>query len=261
MTRIDPHCWIGGYPWRHLPSTDADALRAALERERFDGAWVGHLPSAWHRDPSPGNVELYRQLLPHRGVLAPSPTIRPDWPHWGDELARALDEGAQAVRAYPTLVGMGPDHPAWLELGAATAESGLVLVLTQRFEDLRQRHPLDAAGDLTPAHVRALARGTLAHVIVGSPSRAMVEEVHFGLTASERARVWFDTAWLWGPPDDELAHLLRTVGAERFVEGSGWPLRLPEQLRAARDLLPSDVADPAFARPTALVQAVRERRR
>ncbi len=239
MTRVDVHAWIGGYPWRHLPSHDAQSLRDAIEREAIAGAWVGHLPSAWWRDPAPGNRELASALAPHAGVLKPAPCIRPDWPRWRDELAFALDHGAPAVRAYPTLAGLGPDHAAWLELGHAVAEAGMVLVLTQRFEDMRQRHALDVAGDLTAAHVRALARGTRAHVVVGAANRAMIEETHFGLTAAEQERVWYDMSWLWGPPDDELAVLLTTIGANRFVEGSGWPLRLPEQLRAARELLPT----------------------
>lgn len=261
MTRIDPHAWVGAYPWRALPSHDPAALAAMLAREGFTGAWVGHLAAPWHRDPTPSNRELEAWCAPHAGVLVPVPTIRPDWPRWEDELARARDAGLPAVRAYPMHHGLGPDHPAWLALGHAVAAHGLVLVLTQRFEDLRQRHALDQAGDLTPAHVRALARGTGAHVIVGAASRAMIEEVHFGLTAAEQGRVWFDTAWLWGPPEDELALLLETVGARHFAEGSGWPLRLAEQLRAGRELLPAALQRPAYATPDAISAQARERMR
>ena len=260
MTRVDVHAWIGGYPWRHLPSHDPQSLRDALAREQLGGAWVGHLPSAWWRDPAPGNRELVSALARHQGVLWPVLCVRPDWPRWRDEITVALDHGAPAVRAYPTIAGLGPDHGAWLELGHAVADAGLVLVLTQRFEDLRQRHALDVAGDLTTAHVRALARGTRAHLVVGAASRAMIEETHFGLAAAEQQRVWYDMSWLWGPPEDELALLLTTIGANRFVEGSGWPLRLPEQLRAARELLPAALQGADFATADSLVRAARERR-
>ncbi len=259
MTRIDVHAWIGGYPWRHLPSHDALALRDALAREALDGAWVGHLPSAWWRDPALGNRELVVALAAHAGVLRPAPCVRPDWPRWRDEIAFARDVGAPAVRAYPTIAGLGPDHAAWLELGHAVAEAGLVLVLTQRFEDMRQRHALDVAGDLTAAHVRALARGTHARVIVGAASRSMIEETHFGLTATEQRRVWYDMSWLWGPPEDELAQLMTTVGGDRLVEGSGWPLRLSEQLRAARELLPATQSRDEFADIDGVVKSARER--
>ena len=156
---------------------------------------------------------------------------------------------------------MGPEHPAWLELGHAVAEAGVVLVLTQRFEDQRQRHPLDSAADLTAAHVRSLARGTSARVIVGAASRSLIEETHFGLTAVEQGRVWYDVAWLWGPPEDEFALMIETVGPARLVEGTGWPLRLGEQLRSARELLPAVLHGVQLAGADDVLNAVRERPR
>ena len=143
MTRIDPHSWIGGYPWRHLPSSDMNSLLAALEREGLVGAWVGHLPSAWWRDPALGNRDLVALLAPHRERLTPAPCVRPGWPRWRDEIARAVDVGAAAVRAYPAIVQLGPEDSDWIALGDEVARAGLALILTQRFEDLRQRHPLD----------------------------------------------------------------------------------------------------------------------
>ncbi len=258
MTRIDVHAWIGGYPWRHLPAHDPASLCTVLAREELSGAWVAHLPSVWWRDPAPGNRELVAALAPHGGVLRPVPCVRPDWPRWQDELAVARASGAPAVCAYPVQHGLGPDHPAWTELGHAAGAAGLVVRLTMRFEDLRQRHALDSAGDLSAAHVRALVRGSGAHVIVGAASRTLIEETHFGLTTSEQRRVWYDMSWLWGPPEDELAQVIAGVGADRLVTGSGWPLRLPEQLRVARALLPPAAGVVEFASADGIERSARE---
>jgi hypothetical protein len=126
------------------------------------------------------------------------------------------------------------------ELAHACGEVGVALHLTVRFEDLRQRHQLDTAGDLTAAHVRALARlqGSRAAIVVAGAGRELIEEVHWGLPPNEQARVWYDWHWLWGPPEDHFAHLVRTVGAERFAWSSWWPLRLTQQAQALVDLLP-----------------------
>jgi hypothetical protein len=43
--------------------------------------------------------------------------------------------------------------------------------------------------------------------------------------------------------------LLRTLGAERFVYGTHWPLRLTQNSRANLDLLPDDL------RPAAITDA------
>jgi hypothetical protein len=49
--------------------------------------------------------------------------------------------------------------------------------------------------------------------------------------------VFWDFAWVWGPPEDHFAHLDRTIGAERFVYGTHWPLRLTQNPRANLELL------------------------
>jgi len=74
-------------------------------------------------------------------------------------------------------------------------------------------------------------------LLVTHADRAFVEEVHFGSTADEARRIWWDICWIWGPPEDHLATLLDTMGADRFVFGTGQPLRLPENSIAKLDLL------------------------
>src|SRR5690606_30791694 len=114
------------------------------------------------------------------------------------------------------------------ELAHGCASAGLVLLLTTRFEDLRQRSRLDVAGDLSPATVRAVVRASRAAVVVTAAGRDFIAEVHWGLTPAEQRRLWWDISWIWGPPEDHLAQLLRTIGGERFVFGTGWPLRLTQ---------------------------------
>jgi predicted TIM-barrel fold metal-dependent hydrolase len=217
-------------------------LVRVLEREQLSGAWVGHLPSAFYRDPTAGNTALYSALRPFADRLRPVPTVRPDWPNWEGELRMAADHGAPAVRAYPPQWGVGPNDPRMQELAIAAGERGMALVLTVRFEDLRQRHTMDSAGDLSAAAVRWLARaGDDVRLVVTAAGREMIEEVHWGLTPAEQRRVFWDISWIWGPPEDQLAKLFRTVGSSRFVFGTQWPLRLTQTPRANLDLLPEDV--------------------
>jgi hypothetical protein len=86
-------------------------------------------------------------------------------------------------------------------------------------------------------------------LVVTGAGRDLIEEVHWGLTTEEQRRVFWDFAWVWGPPEDHFAHLLRTLGAERFVYGTHWPLRLTQNSRANLDLLPDDL------RPAAITDA------
>jgi hypothetical protein len=248
---IDVNTLIGPYPYRHVPHPDPEALIRVLDREEIEGAWVGHLPSAFYRDPTAGNAALYSTLEPFAHRLKPIPSIRPDWPNWSALLDEANRAGAPAVRAYPQHWGLAPGGAAassLIELAAATGELGLALMLTVRFEDLRQRHPMDSVGDLAPSTIRRLARaGDSVRLVVTAASRDIVEEVHWGLTPEEQRRVFWDISWIWGPPEDHLSKLFRTVGAPRFVFGSQWPLRLVQTPRANLDLLDDDVAKDSLA--------------
>ena len=245
---LDVNTFIGSYPFRHLPHPDPEVLVRVLAREGVREAWVGHLPSAFHRDPAAGNAELLRTIAPFAPVLRAAPIVRPDWPGWRNQLRTLAAERVPAIRAYPQLWGMAPGDTRLAALLEACAEERCALVLTGRFEDLRQRHPLDVAADLSAAHVRELARTTVpGRLVVTAAGRELIEEVHWGLTPDERARVFYDFSWIWGPPTDELALLFRTMGSKRFVYGTMWPLRLTQGARANLALLPDDVAGGALA--------------
>jgi len=236
---IDVNCFIGGFPFRELPHPTPDVLVRVLAREGLAGAWVGHLSTAFQRDVTAGNEALFEALEPHRAVLQPVPAIRPGWPHWELALANAHAHGARAIRAYPMQWGMGAHDSRLAALASACGEIGLPLVLTTRFEDVRQRSALDVAPDLSGAHIRALVRSDRnVHVVVTCAGRALIEESHWGLTPDERARLSWDISWIWGPPEDDLAHLVQTLGADRFRFGSAWPLRLVQSPIANLELLP-----------------------
>jgi hypothetical protein len=249
---IDINALIGPYPFRFVPHPDPEVLERVIEREGLRGAWVGHLPSAFYRDPSAGNPQLYTALTPFTSTLRPVPTIRPDWPDWQSALHVARQAGAPAVRVYPQHWQLAPGDARLAELALACAEARIAVMLTVRFEDLRQRHALDVAGDLQPSAVRALARAGDVRLIVTAAGREFIEEVHWGLTPVEQRRVVWDFSWVWGPPEDHLAKLFRTIGSGRFIFGTQWPLRLTQNPRANLDLLPTDLADAALANPEQL---------
>lgn len=245
---IDVATWIGQPPFRHVPHPDPEILVRVLAREGLTGAWVGHLPSAWHHDPAVGNDALFQALEPFREVLAPAPTIRPDQPHWERNLLDLVALGAAAIRAYPVQWAMPAGDERLHALALACGEAGLPLVLTAQL-DAR----VDASDDLTPAHLRALmCAAESARVVVTGAQRTLIEETHQALTPPEQLRLFWDFTCLAGPPEDDFARLLLEMGAERFVYGTHWPLRLTQVARAHLDLLPGELAMPAITDGAAL---------
>ena len=243
--RIDVNAFVGAYPFRRVPGTSPEALLAAMDRTGLDEAWVTHLPGVFWRDPTEGNAWLV-ELASRYPRLRPVPAVHPGLAHWPATLRRASDAGAPAVRADPTFYGIDPAGVSMRALAAACGEAGMPLSLAVRFEDGRQRHPNDHAPELPAAAVRALVRSDpRVRLLVTHADRPFIEEVHFGSTPDEASRVWWDICWIWGPPEDHLQALLATIGAARFVVGTGQPLRIPENAGAKLDLLDCTAADRA----------------
>jgi predicted TIM-barrel fold metal-dependent hydrolase len=235
--RIDCNAFLGAYPWRKVPGTSPDALLRALDRTEIDVAWVTHLPSLFWRDPTEGNAWLY-ETAANEKRFRPVPTVHPGLAQWEQVLADAANAAAPAVRCDPLYLGLEPAGPEMRVLAAACGAARIPLLLAVRLEDGRQRHPNDRVAELPAAAVRALIRGDAdLRLIVTHADRAFIEEVHFGSTPEESRRIWWDISWIWGPPEDHLATLLDTIGTERFVFGTGQPLRLPETSVAKLDLL------------------------
>lgn len=235
--RLDVNAFLGAYPFSRVPGTSPEAVLAAMDRVKIDEAWVTHLPGLFWRDPTEGNAWLYETCRGH-ARLHPAPAVHPGLASWKNALRDATTQGAAAVRCDPCYFGLAPSGAEMRALAAAAGTAGLPLLLAVRLEDGRQRHPNDVTPELPAAAVRALIRSDPAvRLVVTHADRAFIEEVHFGSTPDEARRLWWDISWLWGPPEDHLATVLATIGTERFVFGTGQPLRLPEAAVAKLDLL------------------------
>ena len=235
--RTDVNTFLGAYPWRRVPGTSPDALMQALDRVAVDEAWVSHLPGFFWKDPTEGNAWLFEVAGSHPR-LRPVAAVHPGLRGWEETLSDAASRSAPAVRCDPNHYGLDPAGDAMRVLVAACGAAGLPLMMAVRLEDARQRHPADVTPELPAAAVRALLRSDAdVRLVITHADRAFIEEVHFGATVEEARRVLWDISWVWGPPEDHLATLVTTVGVDRFVFGTGQPLRLPEAAVAKLDLL------------------------
>lgn len=237
---IDVNVFLGAYPFRKVPGTTPQAVLSAMDRVGIAQSWVTHLPSLFWKDPSEGNDWLY-EVCTGQPRFIPVPALHPELANWRSVLDQARSRQVAAIRCDPQYLGINPAGKPMLDAVAAAGEAGIPLLMSVKLEDSRQRHPNDVAGDLAPSAVRTLIRHhPRARLVVTHADRGFIEEVHFGSTPAEASRIWWDICWIWGPPEDHLQILVNTIGAERFLFGTGMPLRLPENAPAKLDL--SDLA-------------------
>jgi hypothetical protein len=242
---IDVHVFVGAYPWRPVPEVGIPDLLASMARVGITEAWVSHLPSLFWKDPSAGNGELF-DLVSKQSSLRAVPAVHPGLPHWEDDLLEARDRGAVAVRCDPSQFGLPVAGPEILALLDRAGRLALPVVASVRLEDSRGRHPLDIRPDLPPWAVRKWLRAAPeVRLVICGADRSFIEEVHWGSTPAESSRAWWDLSWVWGPPEDDLRHLLAAIGTRRFLFGSGQPLRIPEVPVARLELLELPAEDRA----------------
>jgi predicted TIM-barrel fold metal-dependent hydrolase len=237
VTQIDVNTFLGAYPFRDVGARSPAAITNEMERVGTTVAWVSHLDAVYRSDPDGGNAAAYAAATLDVRLRA-VPAVHPSLPGWVVRLDEAVARGVPAIRCDPTLYGLPPVDDDVRELLAASATRELPVMMAVRLEDLRQRQPADVAADLPPWAVRQLIRShPAARLIITHADRDFIEQVHFGSTPDEAARILWDISWIWGPPEDHLELLLGTVGIERFTFGTGMPLRLPETSLAKLDLL------------------------
>ena len=234
--RIDVNCFLGHYPYRRLVGGSPMALLEAMDRNGIDQGWVSNLPAVFWKDPTEGNAVVYSAAAA-QPRFRPVPAVHPGLANWEGVVAEAADAGAPCIRADPTFYGIEPGGGAMQSLAAACGARGLPILLAVRLEDGRQRHPNDAARELLASDIRTLLRSDQGvRLLITHADRDCVEQVHFGSTPSEAARILWDISWIWGPPEDHLEQVVRAVGADRFCFGTGAPLRLPETSVAKLEL-------------------------
>ncbi|MGH7753193.1 MAG: amidohydrolase family protein [Gemmatimonadales bacterium] len=236
--RTDVNAFLGAYPFRREAAATAARLLEAMDRVDTYDAWVSWLPAVTGRETGDKGIRPLEAAVRGAERLRPVPSLAPGRRGWERGLARAKDLGAPAVRCDPTFLELDPCGPEMRAVVDACAANNVPLMLAVRLEDGRQRVPEDTSPELPPWAVRTLVRhNRQARLIVTHADRGFIEEVHFGSTPEEAERLWWDIAWIWGPPEDHLETLVGTMGVGRFVFGSGMPLRLPDAAVAKLDLL------------------------
>lgn len=146
---IDVNAMLGHYPFRRLRFNRAESMVELMDGNGIDRAVVSSLHAVFYRDAHRGNEELHEETRAHASRFIPVATVNPKYVGWRRDLEEAV------VRWKMKAVTLVPEHHGYRltdEHGQAAlariAEYDVPLVLTQRFEDRRQRHHWDVAEDL-----------------------------------------------------------------------------------------------------------------
>lgn len=219
---IDINAGLGHYAFRSLAANTPEAMLRLMDRHGIARAVVSSLPALFYRDTHRGNEELFAQTETHRARFVPIATANPAYVGWERDLAESVE------RWHTKAVVLAPEYHGYKladERGRAAlariVEYGLPVVLTQRYEDRRQRHRWDAAEDLPFAAVREAAERhpKLKFVLLnwaGLDGKRLIE-------AGLKGRCLIDFARLPVLQRKDVPKLIDALGVEAIAFGSHMP--------------------------------------
>jgi hypothetical protein len=214
---LDVNAWLGAWPFQYFRDDTAAKLEERLAGEGFARALVGTPEAAFNHDCLAANRLLLKRLAGRR-TLRPVVALDPTKADWTDNLRLARDEGAAAVRLFPSFHVYEPGSPACLAaVERIAADGGLPLFVQMRMEDERTHHLRARVPAPTVASVVDLARRFPSLAVV-----ALCPYYHEAVElAAGPANLKFDLSHV--ETLRTVASLLADVPLERVLLGSHVP--------------------------------------
>ncbi len=226
---IDSNAYLGHWAARRLRHNTPDGLLQLMDRSGIDRACVSSAGAILYMNSHAGNEELAEAVEKRRDRFIPFAVINPAYAGWQRDLRWCVEVlQARGLRLYPTYHRYALKDPCCAELIKAAAEAGLLISIPSRQVDYRQRHWLVNAPDVPLSEIAALvAAHPKARFILlegaGYPNSELVKR------AKDLPRnYWIEISRPDAVYADEIGQLLKTLGADRLVFGSGIPFKYPE---------------------------------
>jgi predicted TIM-barrel fold metal-dependent hydrolase len=226
---IDVNASLGPFAFRRLRNNTSDGLLRLMDSRKIDKAIVASASAITYRNPQAGNEEVDDEAGRHRDRLIPFSVINPTYAGWEDDLRICREDfGMRGVRLYPKWQNFGLSDARCLELVHAASERGMIVSIPIRVEDPRERSWLVNIPDLALDDVAGLIKSCpQARFLIlnglGFRNTPLGRKTG-GLTANYCLEMSRLTALL----DDELGSLIRDLGGERIVFGTGMPFSYPD---------------------------------
>jgi uncharacterized protein len=233
---IDVNAYLGHFAYRRLRHNTGAGLVQLMDRSGIKRAVVSSAASITYRNPQSGNEELATEVEPYRSRFIPFAVLSPAYAGWQHDLKVCHEElGMKGLRLYPQWHGYQLSDPRCRELIDAAAERRMVISIPVRVEDRRQQGWLIDIPDLNLDEIAASIRACpKARFIVtngsGFPSSALGRSNDLPNFTVDISRLSVEFA-------NETARMLRILGEDRVLFGTGIPFHYPGPALTKLDIL------------------------
>jgi predicted TIM-barrel fold metal-dependent hydrolase len=226
---IDVNAYLGHFAFRRLRNNTAASLLKLMDEFKIDRAVVSSASAITYRNSQSGNEDVEAEVKAHRDRLIPFGVINPTYVGWEDDLKVCHEQfGMRGLRLYPAWHSYKLSDSRCLELVRAATARGLIVSIPIRVEDFRERSWLVDIPDVPLDDVAALVRACpeARFVLLNGSGfvRSPLGRADKGLPANYRIEISRLTALL----DNEIGALVKSLGPDRLVFGTGMPFNYPD---------------------------------
>jgi hypothetical protein len=241
---IDVNAYLGHFAFRQLRHNTSDGLLKLMDRTGIDRAVVSSAGAVTYRNAQSGNEEVAADVKPHRDRLTAFAVINPFYAGWQDDLKICHEDfGMRGLRLYPKWHNYQLSDRRCLDLVNAATEQGMVISVPIRVEDKRQRSWLvdvpDVPLDELAALVKACPKARFVLLNGLGYAKSPLGRKDNGLPANYVIEISRLSALL----DNEIGHLIASLGAGRLVFGTGMPFSYPDPALLKLEVLPASKED------------------
>lgn len=219
---VDINAYVGHWPFQQMQYSTPEGLRDRMNRFGVDLSIVANLNGIFYKNTQSANEELH-EMVKGDDRFIPFAVINPCYAGAMDDLEICHREfGMKGIRLYPKYHDYALTDPACLALTRRARDLGMVVALTLRMVDFRQRSWLDIKEEWSLRDVMPLIRAV-------PDAKFMILNIANGPVLSEedtalfrKTNVLMDTS---GRALINLPDLLSRYGETKFAFGTHAPVQ------------------------------------
>lgn len=225
MMLLDINAYVGHWPFKRLKYNTCASLLARMNKFRIDKSVISNLHGVFYKNTQSANEEVFEEINSDKQFntrFIPFAVINPIYAGWKQDLENSVKNlGMKGIRIYPLYHDYELNDPRCIELVRRARDLNLVVALTLRIVDSRQRSWLDIDREWTLKDIIPIIREV-------PDARYMILNVANGIRLNDEDRkilkgtdFVFDTS---GRELNAISELLGIYGPEKFAFGSHAPV-------------------------------------
>lgn len=216
---FDINTAIGHWPFRRLPRRTAGELRQYLQSYGVKGAAVASTPALFYMNSQDANLELAEEIALHRDFFVGVATLNPAYAAAVRDLDVCVEKlGFRALRLSPCYHNYNLADGTADALLTRAGELGISVLLPNEIVNFRQKHWMEPNQPLGMESVLAICARFPQVTFIGT-------EGGYNLSMTAPPNLCLEMSRYHSCYGQVLADMVRKLGAERILFGSGAPFK------------------------------------